>query len=339
VFDHGFDAWVGYLEEVTGQDLDSSFHGRFRPVDGTELNQASIAVGRLVGTRTVTRTMTSVSPRTETYRPAANLPGISVTSAPARVRVPAGGRARVRITFTRTSAAADAYTTGSLAWIGSRGHRARMPVAIRPAELDAPAEVHGTGASGSAQVDVRAGFAGTLGTHVSGLVGTTPDTGTVETGPFNPDAPAAGPGADRRPVAVPTGTTVARFQVLGAPEDDLDLYVYRVVAGKEALVDTSADADADETVTLTDPDPGDYVAYVHGFATPGGGGYSWSQWAVPPSPVGNLTGTPTSPPVTAGQQLTLTAAWSGLDTAKRWLGFVGLSNGGKMVGGTVVSVN
>jgi hypothetical protein len=140
-------------------------------------------------------------------------------------------------------------------------------------------------------------------------------------------------------VAVPAGTTVARFQVLGAPEDDLDLYVYRVVAGKETLVDTSADVDADETVTLTDPDPGAYVACVHGFATPGGGGYSWSQWAVPPSPVGNLTVTPTSPPVTAGQQLSLTAAWSGLDTAKRWLGFVGLSNGGKMVGGTVVSVN
>ena len=32
VFDHGFDAWIGYLEEVSGQDLDGAFHGRFRRI-------------------------------------------------------------------------------------------------------------------------------------------------------------------------------------------------------------------------------------------------------------------------------------------------------------------
>ncbi len=192
VFNHGFHAWMGYLEEVTGQDLDDLFHGRFRPTTGSQLNQASIAIGRLTGTRSVTRTMTSVSRRAETYRPDVFLPGVSVTFQPAKVRVPAGGRARVKITFTRNGAAADEYTTGSLTWKGSRGHRARMPLAVRPAELEAPEEVHGTGAAGSAPIRVIAGFTGTLGAQVSGLVGTTPQADHVETGPFDPPNASSG---------------------------------------------------------------------------------------------------------------------------------------------------
>ena len=37
------------------QDLDGVFHGRFRRTSGSQLNQASIAIGRLAGTETVTR--------------------------------------------------------------------------------------------------------------------------------------------------------------------------------------------------------------------------------------------------------------------------------------------
>jgi subtilisin family serine protease len=339
VFHHGFPAWIGYLEEVTDQDLDGVFHGRFRRTGGSQLNQASIAIGRLAGTETVTRTLTNVSRRTETYRPHVTLPGVTVSFEPARVRVPAGRRARVEITFTRSSAAADEYTTGSLTWTGSRGHRARMPLAVRPVEVDAPEEVHGTGANGSAAIEVTAGFTGTLGTRVSGLLGTTPQADSVVAGPFDPDAPAASPATDRREVSVPAGTKVVRFHVQGLPGDDLDLWVYQVVDGEETLVDLSADADADEMVTFVEPDAGTYVAYVNGFATPDGGTYDWSQWVVGPPPAGNLTVTPASVPVTVGQQVVLTATWSGLDTTKRWLGFVGLTNGDREVGGTVVSVD
>jgi subtilisin family serine protease len=339
VFNHGFDAWIGYLEEVTGQDLDEVFHGRFRPTDGSQLNQASIAIGRLTGTQTVTRTMTNVSRRTETYRPHVLLPGVKVSFKPAKVRVRAGGRARVRITFTTAGAKADAYTTGSLIWRGSRGHRARMPLAVRPADVDAPVEVHGTGANGSVAIPVTAGFSGTLGTQVSGLVGATPEADSVESGPFDITAPAASPATDRREVVVPSGTKVVRFDVHGLPSDDLDLFVYEVVDGQETLVDLSADGDADETVTLREPEAGTYVAYVNGFATPGGGTYDWTQWVVPPTAAGNLSVAPASLSVTPGQQVTLTASWSGLDTARRWLGFVGLTRDGTEVGGTVVSVD
>jgi hypothetical protein len=245
----------------------------------------------------------------------------------------------VEITFTRSGAAADEYTTGSLTWTGSRGHRARMPLAVRPVEVDAPEEVHGTGANGSEPIEVTAGFTGTLGTRVAGLLGTTPQADSVASGEFDPDAPKASPATDRREVSVPAGTKVVRFHVQGSPRDDLDLWVYQVVDGEETLVDRSADADADEMVTFVKPEAGTYVAYVNGFATPDGGAYDWSQWVVGPTRAGNLTVTPASVPVTVGQKVVLTATWSGLDTTKRWLGFVGLTNGDTEVGGTVVSVN
>ncbi len=150
---------------------------------------------------------------------------------------------------------------------------------------------------------VTAGFTGTLGTDVSGLVGTTPQADHVETGPFDPPNPS--PATDRREVVVPAGTKLARFDVDGAAGDDLDLYVYQVVGGEETLVDFSADGDAEETVTLANPEAATYVTYVNGFATPDGGDYDWSQWVVPPTAAGNLTVTPASVPVTVGQTYTL----------------------------------
>ena len=60
-----------------------------------------------------------------------------------------------------------------------------MPLAVRPVEVEAPEEVHGTGANGSEQIEVTAGFNGTLGTRVAGLLGTTPRPDSVATGQFD----------------------------------------------------------------------------------------------------------------------------------------------------------
>jgi hypothetical protein len=215
-----------------------------------------------------------------------------------------------------------------------------MPLAVRPVNVAAPAEAHGTGASGSVPVEVTPGYNGTMTASISGLLGTTPENDSVVTGPFDQDAPEASAATDRREVDVAAGTKVVRFDVDGAANDDLDLWVYRVNDdGDEELVDLSADGDADEQVTLVDPEPGTYVAYVNGFATPGGGGYVWSQWVVGSADAGNASVSPTSTPVTIGQKVTFTVSWSGLDTAKRWLGFLNLGNGTEDIGGTVVSVN
>ncbi|HET7689728.1 MAG TPA: S8 family peptidase [Nocardioidaceae bacterium] len=334
VFDSNIIDWLGYLETLVG-DLDGAFGTNIPTVDGSQLNQASIALGSLTGVETITRTLRSVSGQAETYTPSVDLDGISVTFEPATVTVPAGGTADVEITFTREDADANAYATGSLTWTGNQGHQARMPLAVRPLDVAAPAEVSGEGASGDVDIEVTSGFSGTLGSAVHGLVGATPSAESVTVGPFDDTAPVADADTDRFEVTVANAKAI-RFDVDGAASADLDLWVYQVVDGEEELIDLAADGDADEAVTLLDPEDGTYVAYVNGFA--GDGNYVWTQWTVGGADAGNLTVTPASQPVTVGEKVTFNAAWSGLDTTKRWLGLVGWTNGGTEVGRTVVSI-
>jgi len=334
VFDSNVIDWLGYLETIVG-DLDASFGTTIPTVDGSQLNQASIALGGLTGVETVTRTLKSVSAQAETYTPSVDLDGITVTFDPATVTVPAGGTAKVDITFTRDDAAANEYATGSLTWTGNHGHHARMPLAVRPLDVAAPGEVSGEGASGNTDIDVTAGFTGTLGAAVHGLTGATPAADSVAVGAFDDTAPVADADTDRFEFTV-ANAKAFRFDVDGAAGADLDLYVYQVVNGEEQEVGLSADGDAEETVTLLDPEDGTYVAYVNGFA--GDGNYSWTQWTVPGADAGNLAVTPASQPVSVGDTVTFNAAWSGLDPAKRWLGVVGWTKGGTEVGSTIVSI-
>lgn len=338
VFDHGMVQWLGYLEGVLGADLDASFDMEIPTIDGSQINQASIALGSLAGVETVRRTLTNVSGSTETYTPTVDLPGIDVTSSHDSVTLESGESESVEITFTRTDAPADEYTTGSLTWTGDQGHTARMPLAVRPVEVAAPAEVTGSGTDGTANIKVTAGYDGTIGSAVSGLVGTTPVPDSVAAGSFDYTAPAESAATDRREVVV-NDAKVVRFAIDGADGDDLDLWVYKKTADGEQLVALDADGDGDETVTLVEPEDGTYVAYVNGFATPSGGGYTWAQWLVDGGPAGNLTVTPDTAPANIGEDTTFQAGWSGLDPAQRYVGWIGWTKAGSEVGGTVVSIN
>jgi hypothetical protein len=335
VFDSGIIDWLGYLETIVG-DLDAAFGTTIPTVDGSQLNQASIALGSLTGVETVVRTLTNVSDQEETFTPLVDIDGVTVAADPATVTIPAGESADVEITFTRDDAAADEYVTGSLTWEGDNGHEARMPLAVRPVNVAAPAEVTGDGADGGVEVEVTAGFNGTLGSDVHGLAGATPSAESVTVGPFDDTDPVADADTDRFEVDA-AGAKAIRFDVDGAASADIDLWVYQVVDDEEVLIDLSADGDADETVTLRDPEDGTYVAYVNGFA--GDGNYQWTQWVVGDADEGNLTVTPPSQPVTVGETVTFDLAWTGLDPAQRWFGVVGWTNGGEEVGSTLVSIN
>lgn len=335
VFDSGIIDWLGYLETVVG-DLDAAFGVTIPTVDGSQLNQASIALGSLTGVETVVRTLTNVSDQSETYTPSVDIDGVTVTFDPATVTVAPGASEEVEITFTRDDAAADEYTTGSLTWEGDNGHQARMPLAVRPVDVAAPAEITGDGASGSVEVETTAGFNGTLGTEVHGLVGATPSAESVTVGPFDDTNPVADADTDRFEVDA-TGAEAIRFDVDGAAGADIDLWVYQVVDDEEVLIDLSADGDADETVTLRNPEDGTYVAYVNGFA--GDGNYQWTQWVVGDADAGNLVVTPDSQPVTVGETVTFDVSWTGLDTAQRWFGVLGWTRDGtEEVGETLVSI-
>ncbi|MBO9524195.1 MAG: S8 family serine peptidase [Nocardioidaceae bacterium] len=290
------------------------------PISGPNLNQASIAVGAVPGSTTVTRRVRNVEGHTTTYTATASVPGFTVAVTPSQLTLASGEEGSFTVTFTRDGAAFDTWAIGSLTWTGG-GHAVRSPIALRAVPIAAPAEVHAdASAAGSQDFSVTPGFTGPLSTTVSGLVGVTPTADSVATGPFDTTNPVAGVGTNVYHVTVPAGTRAARFS-LDAGDDtaDLDLFVY---SGGN-LVDLSASGSADEQVTLANPDAGTYDVYVNGFSTPGGStSYGLANFVVDAASAGNASVSPNPAAAVQGTPTTLTASWTGLDPAKRWFGVI-----------------
>ena len=289
------------------------------PVTASNLNQASIAVGKLAGIETVTRRIKNVGAASATYTASASVPGFSTVVTPSATTLAPGAQQTFTVEFTRTTAPLGDWAIGSLTWTGG-GHSVRSPIALEPVAVAAPTEVHGdSSASGSEDFQVTPGFTGTLNTTLHGLVGVTPVADSVATGPFDINNPVADAGTKHYQVVVPAGTEAARFS-LDAVDDtaDLDLFVY--LDGE--FVDLSASGAADEEISLVAPADGTYDVYVNGFATPGGvTSYNLANFVVGPADLANSDVT-TGVPVTIGTPVTLTASWTGLDTTKRWLGLI-----------------
>ncbi|MDX6223807.1 MAG: hypothetical protein QOE64_183 [Frankiales bacterium] len=305
-------------------------------LSGSDLNQASIAVGSLTGTRTITRTVKSVSSVSETYTVNAVLPGMTVTVTPSSFTVAPGASQALSITITHATATLGNWTKGSMT-LTSSAHSVRVPVVVKPVTVAAPNEIHGTGTAGTTTFQVTPGFTGTLSTSVSGLVGATPTASAVSTAPYVLETPTESAGTKKFSLTVPAGTDtkLVRFDVdATSNSDDLDLYVYK----DGEFLTYSASGASDEQVTLNDPAPGVYTAYVNGFATPGGGAFAYTQWLVPSADVGNLVVTGAGP-VTLATAKTLTASWSGLTSGLRYLGFIAYSGpDGLAPNRTVVSI-
>lgn len=331
VFDAGWADWLQFLE---GQ---CACIGT-TPIDASDLNVPSIAIGDLAGSQTVTRTVTNVGGPERYTASKLGLPGVKVTVSPSSFWLARNATKTLTITLTRTSAPLGEYSTGFLRLTSAR-HSVRIPVAVRPVPLAAPAEVGGTGTSGSTDVTVMPGYTGTLNARAVGLAGATPQAGEVGVGPFDASNPVVQPGTVKYSVAVPAGSTLTRFDVDAADDtDDLDLYVYK----DGALVDLSASGAADEQVTIVGPESGTYDVYVNGFTVHDADGladFAFTPFVVGSADEGNLTVTPASTAVVGGTPTTFTAAWSGLDPAKRYLGWIGWDDGAGDVGVTIVSVS
>lgn len=317
---NGPDDWAAYLQGKGLADFG------VEPIDGSDLNLASIAIGALSKPQTVTRTVTST--QAGTFTPSIDVPGIDAVVEPAQLVFGAAGETQeYTVTFTRTTAPAEEWTTGSLTWT-SGDTTVRSPIAIQPVTADAPAEVSGTGISGSTDVTFTPGVDGDLALNLGGL-----SPMTLLADPANPVAGHSGneqSGADTDGIVswivdVPEGTQLSRF-TLDSSDDtgsDLDLTVYRVVSPDDLRYYESwqsASGSADEQVTLQNPTAGTYLieASVYAFTEP----FTWDMWFgnVSAGGEGSLTATPN--PVTAQQGVpaTYTLSWSGLQPETRYLG-------------------
>lgn len=337
--------WVRFLCGVGELAPTGSACQLFGTADPSDLNQPNIAVGALAGTQTVTRTVRNVGTRQATYVAFAQEPaGVDVTVTPSRVRIRPGGTATFKVTLTRTSAAFDEYAFGALTWSDGR-HQVRSQLAVRPVAVAAPAEVTGTGTAGETEIPVTPGFTGQLSTEVDGLVAAEQVDATLQpTGPaFDADNPAESARVKKVPVTIPEGTTLARHATFDrdfTPGTDVDLFLY--AAGTSDLVAQSAAGSSEEEITIPNPPAGTYDLYVVLYGAAAGETSVTVPtfiWTLGSEDAGNLTVTPASGPVEVGEPVTLTAAWSGLQAGKRYLGQIVYGDGTAGVGDTIVRVD
>jgi subtilisin family serine protease len=139
IFDAGEKDWLAFLE---GEGFDTE--SGVRPMDPSDYNSPSIAIGKLVGSQTVTRRITAVKPGF--YQASISVPGVTATVSPSVVNFASAGHAKtIKITFTRKTAPFSEVVFGSLKLQGA-GTVARLPVAVVPQAATAPM-MNGAGAA------------------------------------------------------------------------------------------------------------------------------------------------------------------------------------------------
>jgi len=286
-----------------------------------DLNQPSIAVDRLASERSVTRRVTNVGDRAESYTASVVPPsGIAVEVVPPGLSLAPGQTGEFTVTFSYTAGPLDQWRFGSLAWEGS-DNAVYSSLAVRPITVTAPAQVTALGASGTLSFPVEFGYTGSYVPGVHGLRLPLVVEGYVDRDPTKTFTFRTEDGVTAHLIDVPTDQAYARFALFDAltdGNDDLDLYVYFCPDNVNCYkVGESGNPTSDEEVNLLLPTAGRYAALVHGFETDqvaGGPGsyYTLLAWAFGlADDLGNMTAS--GPPfVNAGTTDTVTVDWSGL---------------------------
>jgi subtilisin family serine protease len=333
VYNSGFDDWRGFLR---GQGLCTLCGGTTPAVaiDASNLNVASVAIGDMAGTQTVTRAVTNVESTAATYTAAIDgLAGINAVVSPSSLTINPGETKTFTVAFTTTSAALNAYVGGQLTWTGG-GHTVRIPIVIKPVALAAPKQVSGTG--GPISYNVKFGYTGPFTATARGLVAAQTFTGSITTDPDGVFHPVVGPDTFKFDVVIPAGTTYARFALFGnaTTASDLDLYVYNGAT----QVGASAGGTADEVVNFLNPAAGTYTMWVHGFDTANPSPFTAFAWVLDSTDAGNMTvGAPAG--ATLGSTGAINLAFSGLTAGTRYLGSVAYAGIAGLPDPTIVRVD
>ncbi len=302
--------WYGL---ITDQGLDTGVEGR----SATSINLPSIADHAVVGSTTVTRTVTSEV--AGTWKVRARVPGFDVRAVRPTVTAPrAGVKRKVTLELSvREGTTLERWKKGFVRLVGPT--TVRMPVALRPTALEAPELVAGTGTTGSEDVTVLSGSDGQIDLNAVGLARAESSADSVAVG-------------DSVGFCVPVAadSSLVRFDLDAADDTaDLDLVTYEATAGCGQLTafgPVSATGAADESVTIEDPEAPAYVVFVDGYAAGNEGSpmdFRLDTYDLnPDSTLGAFTATPDPLPVTQGEESTYTVSWSDLDPDGRYLGQV-----------------
>ena len=311
------------------------------------LNLPSLTAGNILGSMTLTRTVTNVGSTRATYTASANVAGYSVEVNPSTLVLAPGEKASFTVKFTRSTAPIDTWAYGKLVW--SDGvHSVRSPLTVRGSALAVPASVYSEATSGSKILTVGTGFAGRMSSVQGGLIAATPETRSIGKAPSTTSAnltaacaASGNSGVNVHKVTIPAGTMLARFalfdtETVGRGASDLDLLVVR---DGVAIASSGGDT-SNEAVQLVAPAAGDYNVCVIGYAPAGGSEtYTMSKWVVTPDSKGGNFKVMLPSVATIGGTASVGMSWSGLAAGKRHMGVVNYLLDNVKQGTTVISVD
>jgi Subtilase family/Fibronectin type-III domain/PA domain/Peptidase inhibitor I9 len=314
------------------------------------LNLPSITLGAVVGSATVTRTVTNVGSATATYTATVSgLTGFTAVVTPATFTLAPGAKQTFTVRLAATTAVENVWSFGALTWADGT-HVVRSPVQARTGKaIVAPAEMTGTTVSGTRLFTVKTGFAG----RMTGIKGGLKDVTMSAPMSLSPGAASSAQlkaictaGADTANVKVmnvtiPAGTVVAKFALrqadVGSADDDYDMMLLSSTGSSLY----SGNDGSNESVQIASPAAGNYkVCVVLYGSNAASSTFKLSSWIVTPADVGGNFNVLLPGQVYAAGTSTVGMAWSGLTPGKRYLGgvqFLDLS--GVAQATTVLSVN
>jgi subtilisin family serine protease len=310
------------------------------------LNLASLTAASVLGSQTLTRTVTNVGDGPATYTANATIDGYDVQVSPATLTLEKGQKATYTVTVTRTTAPQNTWTYGKLTWTDGT-HVVRSPLTLRGSSLSAPATAYSEAATGSKVLTVGTGFNGTMTVAKGGMIAATQTDKVVTQADINANNSlvcynGGNAGVVAQDFTVPAGTSAVRFALFdadtgdGKAKSDLDLVVLRgnVVAG------SSGSGTSEEVVTLTNPVAATYRVCVVGYAPETSATkFKLSSWIVNPATASSNLKVSAPSAVSQGGTASVTVAWAGLATGKRYLGSVSYKNGSTLLGTTVLDVD
>jgi len=329
VYDAGFFEYLGFLCDkgpavfANPEGTCGFLSGIGIPIVAKDLNVPSIGVSSVPGSKTIQRTVTSVADATHTYTVSVDAPdGFDVTVSPTSFEIAPGGSQTYTVTFENVSSPIGEWSHGSLTWTGGP-FEVRSPISVKGTRFEAPAEVSGSGESGSVSFDVSFGYTGDYAAAAHGLEPATVFQDDVAQDPdqsFDPSDVGNGAvahqittsGSARLRLAIPPDAVID-------PDIDIDLFLYDS-AGNE--IASSTNGATDEQIDLEFPDDDTYTAYVHGWQTlqPAGGGttpVTLYVWDISATPGGSLTIDSAPASAVQGDTGTVEASWTGA-TAGQW---------------------
>jgi subtilisin family serine protease len=330
VFNSGFNDWLSF---ICGVQPGGGCTG-VTPIDPSNLNTASIAIGDLAGVQTVTRRVTNVGDQAETYTASyTGLTGITV-ALPTSFTIAKGATQPFNVTFTTASAALNNYVGGQFTLTGSKGHVVRIPVVIRPVALAAPTQVSGS-------YSVTFGYTGPFSATARGLVPAVVTSGTVADDPTDGACSLTAPNAQLIPVTIPAGTTYARYSLFDADVNagsDLDMCVFQGAT----LVGSSGTGTSAEEVNFSFASPSAapiaLTVVVQGWGVVGSTPFKLHTWYLDTVNAGNMTVTAPAA-ATIGGTGAINLSFSGLAAGTRYLGSVVYGGAAGMPSPTIVRVD